>query len=214
MLWLFSKRREISRCLFRHPYWLSAALCICLSNVSVEETITFKKSLMLLMLMRVVGRQALQGSRSWTVVSGGPEGLSLCLVPWAGPGWQEVPPCRVAKGTAAVWGPRGTSEGAPVSVTAWCELLRSTLVWERHCWLRTWHPFLQLQPYRKGQNPCPAGTVPAPVSQPCRPTAARPSSITGVPASAPTARCRTHHTGTALTALGRNFIVSKDLLIL
>lgn len=155
------------------------------------------------------------------MISGGPKGLSLCLMPWARPGSKDVPPCMVSKGTAAMWGQQGTTVGAPVSSTPWCELLKSTPVWEHCCLLCTRQLFLQPQAQQRGTEstssrdyPCPLGASPAHPQHLQQPgPAAPPASLKFQAWHLPPAA--THTTQVLpFIALGRNFIVSKDLLIL
>lgn len=117
---------------------------------------------------------------------------------------------RVAKGTAAMWGLQDTSVGAPVPATAWCELLKSTLVWEQHCLLHTWRLFLQ-----RGTEARPAGTVPVPVSQPCTPMApaAPPASSSSSPGTSHPPP-HTPHRYCLLLLWGKFYCEQKDLFIL
>lgn len=154
------------------------------------------------------------GSGFW-----GPKGLSLCLVPWAGPSWQEVPPCKGGKGHCCHVGPAGRDCGCPTSVTAWCELLKSAPVWERRCQLRTRRPFLQLRPQQeRDRTRVQQGLSLPPVSQPAHPgsrssqaQAAPPASPEFQPRRLPPAAVHTTQVPPFI-ALGRNFIVSRDLL--
>lgn len=143
----------------------------------------------------------------------------LCHCAWRlgqGPAGSRCHPARVAKGTAAMWGPWGATVGAPCQSQRGVNSSRA---------LQSGNAAAGCTPggrgpSREGQSPRPAGTVPARCepalhthsSRSSRAQAAPPASPELQPRHLPPAAVHTTQVPPFI-ALGRNFIVSKDLLI-